>query len=231
MGTIISSTIVLLWLLHLIYTFSYVEVNFTSPLFYFHMLLQGYLYTGLFITGHDAMHGNISANKSINKFFGTLASFLFAGLSYNRLVKNHFKHHAHPGLEDDPDFYTKSRNFFLWWGSFMYRYTTISQIIIMAVFFNLLKLLFSENSIWFFWVIPALLGTLQLFYSGTYLPHRYPHEHEMKPHNARTQRKNHMWAMVSCYFFGYHFEHHSSPKTPWWKLYSLKEYLVSEEKH
>ncbi len=73
------------------------------------------------------MHGNISKNKTINKFFGTLASFLFAGLSYNRLVKNHFKHHANPGLEDDPDFNVKSQNFFLWWGSFMYRYTTISQ--------------------------------------------------------------------------------------------------------
>jgi len=87
MGIVISSTVIIFWLLHLIYSLSYVEVNFASPLFYFHVLLQGYLYTGLFITGHDAMHGNISANKSINQIFGTLASFLFAGLSYSRLMK------------------------------------------------------------------------------------------------------------------------------------------------
>ena len=222
MGIVISSTVIIFWLLHLIYSLSYVEVNFASPLFYFHVLLQGYLYTGLFITGHDAMHGNISANKSINQIFGTLASFLFAGLSYSRLMKNHFKHHANPGLDDDPDFYTKSQNFIIWWAVFMFRYTTISQIIIMAIAFNLLKIFFQETSIWFFWVIPAFVGTLQLFFFGTYLPHRYPHEQNMKPHNARTQRANHVWAMLSCYFFGYHFEHHASPKTPWWKLYQLK---------
>jgi beta-carotene/zeaxanthin 4-ketolase len=27
------------------------------------ILLQGYLYTGLFITGHDAMHGTVARNK------------------------------------------------------------------------------------------------------------------------------------------------------------------------
>jgi beta-carotene ketolase (CrtW type) len=191
MGIVIVTTIILFWLGHLYYILASVNVNFASPIFYFHVLLQGYLYTGLFIIGHDAMHGNISKNKTLNKFFGMLSSFLFAGLSYNRLVKNHFKHHASPGLEDDPDFNVKSQNFFLWWGAFMFRYTTISQIIIMAVAFNLLKIFFPESSIWFFWVIPAFLGTLQLFYFGTFLPHRYPHENSMKPHNARTQKKNH----------------------------------------
>jgi beta-carotene ketolase (CrtW type) len=28
--------------------------------------------------------------------------------------------------------------------------------------------------------------------------------------------------MISCYFFGYHFEHHESPQTPWWRLYQSK---------
>jgi beta-carotene ketolase (CrtW type) len=28
--------------------------------------------------------------------------------------------------------------------------------------------------------------------------------------------------MLSCYFFGYHYEHHESPQTPWWKLYQIK---------
>ena len=37
-----------------------------------------------------------------------------------------------------------------------------------------------------------------------------------------------MLAMVSCYFFGYHFEHHDSPGTPWWKLYAVKNDLVKE---
>jgi beta-carotene ketolase (CrtW type) len=28
---------------------------------------------------------------------------------------------------------------------------------------------------------------------------------------------------LSCYFFGYHFEHHDSPGTPWWRLWRVKE--------
>jgi beta-carotene ketolase (CrtW type) len=42
-------------------------------------------------------------------------------------------------------------------------------------------------------------------------------------HHSRSQSKNHFWALVSCYFFGYHFEHHDSPGTPWWLLWKVKE--------
>lgn len=143
-------------------------------------------------------------------------------MSYNKLKENHFKHHKYPGSGNDPDFYIKSQNFFLWWGSFLFRYTTILQIVIMAAIFNLLKIWFTEINIWLFWVFPAFIGTFQLFFFGTYLPHKKPHDHKMEPHKARTQNKNHLWAMLSCYFFGYHFEHHDSPHTPWWRLYKLK---------
>lgn len=222
MGVLISLVIIITWFSHLYFSLSYGEANIFSPLFYLHVLLQGYLYTGLFITAHDAMHKTISKNKIINDIIGRAASFLFAGMSYNKLKENHFKHHKYPGSENDPDFYTKSQNFFLWWGSFLLRYTTIIQIIVMAAFFNLLKIWFDEINIWFFWVAPAFIGTFQLFFFGTYLPHKKPHDHKMEPHKARTQNKNHLWAMLSCYFFGYHFEHHASPHTPWWRLYKLK---------
>ena len=222
MGVFIALLIITMWLLHLLYILNFVDVSFSSPFLYLHIILQAYLYTGLFITGHDAMHGTISKNKSINKTIGMISTFLFAGLSYNRLIKNHFQHHNHPGEENDPDFYAKSQSFFVWWGIFMIRYTTITQLIIMAVAFNILKIWFSDLTLIMFWIIPAFLGTLQLFFFGTYLPHRYPHTQTMLPHNARTQKKNHLWAMLSCYFFGYHHEHHESPRTPWWQLYKMK---------
>jgi beta-carotene ketolase (CrtW type) len=44
----------------------------------------------------------------------------------------------------------------------------------------------------------------------------------MGPHKARTQKKNHFWAMLSCYFFGYHREHHEDPHIAWWQLYKVK---------
>lgn len=222
MGIIIALTIIFLWTVHLFYCLSYVNVNLSDPLFYMHFLVQSYLYTGLFITGHDAMHRNISNSRMINNILGIVSTFLFAGLSYRKLLTNHFKHHKNPGEEDDPDFYSKSQNFVVWWLVFLKRYTTIIQIIIMAAIFNILKISFDEISIFSFWIIPAFIGTFQLFYFGTYLPHKYPHTLPMKPHNARTQEKNHIWGMLSCYFFGYHYEHHESPGTPWWELYKMK---------
>ncbi len=68
--------------------------------------------------------------------------------------------------------------------------------------------------------IPAGLSTLQLFYFGTYLPHM---GEETNAHHSHSQSKNHLWAFISCYFFGYHFEHHDSPGTPWWRLWRVKE--------
>lgn len=222
MGIFIAIIIIVVWFSHLFYALNYAAVDFSSPVFYLHILFQAYIYTGLFITAHDAMHGTILRKKGINKLIGTIASFLYAGMSYKRLIKNHFKHHKQPGSASDPDFNVKSQNFFIWWAAFMFRYATITQIIIMAVIFNILKIWIPEKSLWFFWVIPAFMSSLQLFYFGTFLPHRKPHSHKMEPHKARTQNKNHLWAMLSCYFFGYHYEHHESPHVPWWKLYTMK---------
>lgn len=229
MGIIIAIAIIVVWALHLSYVLFYFDISLTNPLTYLHVLIQTYLYTGLFITGHDAMHGNIAKSKPVNTFFGYLSCFLFAGMSYKRLIKNHFSHHKHPGGEKDPDFNVKSQNFLMWWLTFMVRYTTIMQLIVMGVLYNLLKIVVPEINIWIFWIIPAFGGTLQLFYFGTYIPHKYPHTLEMRPHNARSQKKNHLLAMLSCYFFGYHYEHHSYPGTPWWKLYKIREKGLSKE--
>ncbi len=59
----------------------------------------------------------------------------------------------------------------------------------MAVAFNILKIWFDEFSIIMFWVIPAFLETFQLFFFGTYLPHKYPHTKNMQLYKARTQKK------------------------------------------
>lgn len=223
-GLVIALLIISAWAVHLFYSLEFVQPEFSNAFFYLHVLIQGYLYTGLFITAHDAMHGVVyPGRRKLNDFIGAAASLLFAGMSYERLRKNHFAHHKYPGSEKDPDFFVKSQNFFLWFFTFMYRYTTILQLVIMAAVFNLLKLRYEETAVWFYWVIPAFLGALQLFFFGTYLPHREPHTDDMNPHKARTLPKNHLLAMLSCYFFGYHYEHHDAPHTPWWQLYKSKQ--------
>jgi beta-carotene/zeaxanthin 4-ketolase len=225
MGVLIALLIMLLWLGHLVYILLNVTVAWDNPWMYLHMVVQAYLYTGLFITGHDAMHRQVSKNKYVNNAIGYAAVFMFAGMSYRRLIKNHWDHHRYPGTEQDPDFYTRSQNFWAWWFKFMVRYTTIWQLIAMAVIFNVLDRLagIAVPALLVLWIVPAFLGTFQLFYFGTYLPHRRPHTDEMGKHRARTLKRNHLWAMLSCYFFGYHYEHHASPGTPWWQLYRIKE--------
>jgi len=223
MGLLIAFIILLLWAGHLVYSVLFVNVNLLSPFLYLHILIQTFFYTGLFITAHDAMHGTVAKNRKLNDFIGHLATTLFAFLSYKILSKKHYLHHQFPATEDDPDFSPRSNNFLVWWFIFMKNYTTWWQIVLMAVTFNILLIWFSEVQLLAFWVIPAILSTFQLFFFGTYLPHRRPFSEEMKPHNSRSLRKNHLAAMLSCYFFGYHWEHHNSPTTPWWKLYQIKK--------
>ena len=223
MGLVMAFGILSLWSGHLVFTLEYVLPEPLSPWTYLHMFLQAYLFTGLFITAHDAMHGTVTSRPKLNTVIGLICSFLFAGLSYRRLLLNHHQHHEHPGGSDDPDYSVRWKNPFLWWLTFLIRYTTIAQLVIMAALYNLLMLRYTQAALWLFWIVPAFLGTFQLFYFGTYLPHHRPHTEIMQPHNARSQRRNHLWAMLSCYFFGYHFEHHESPGTPWWKLYEIKQ--------
>lgn len=226
-GVLIALTVLGAWLAHLGWLLWGAHLSLASPLAYPHIALQAYLSTGLFITGHDAMHGTVSRHRWVNQAVGTAACFLFAGLSYRRLVVNHRAHHTDPTGPDDPDFSLRTQSFWPWFATFMWRYTTWPQILVMAAKFNLLLLLgVAQWRIVAFWVVPALLGTVQLFYFGTYLPHRRPDTPDMAPHHARSLPRHHGWAMLSCYFFGYHWEHHESPSTPWWRLWKMRDARV-----
>ena len=219
MGIFIALLIIFCWAAHLAFILLMQPINLLDGWFWVNMLIQTWLFTGLFITAHDSMHGTISANRKLNNVIGFSATLLFAGMWYPMLIKKHKMHHINPGTALDPDYYTGKQNFFAWWFSFMKAYVTIWQILIMAGLFNLGLLYFSEIQLIVLWIIPSILATFQLFYFGTYLPHRLPHTTEMGIYKSRTLKKNHLWAMLSCYFFGYHYEHHASPQTPWWKLY------------
>jgi beta-carotene ketolase (CrtW type) len=222
MGLVIAISIIVLWGTHLFFSLTQVTVDISNPWLYVHILIQLYLFTGLFITGHDAMHGTVSKNRPLNQAIGYLCAFLYAGMWYRSLIRYHGLHHMYPATERDPDYSVGSQNFFVWWFRFMMHYLTWIQLLIMAVLYNILRIWFPDWTIISFWVIPAVLSTFQLFYFGTFLPHRLPHTETMGVHKARTLRSFHLWAMLSCYFFGYHREHHESPRTPWWQLYKLK---------
>ncbi|WP_295650583.1 fatty acid desaturase [uncultured Mucilaginibacter sp.] len=193
------------------------QVSYANPLLYVFILLQMHLYTGLFITAHDAMHGTVSSNRAINNAVGYAATFFYAAFWYGQLYTKHHRHHRHVHTDADPDY--NPGDFFTWYASFIRNYLSIWQIIFMAILFNVLKIWVPQANLLLFWVLPSLLSTLQLFYFGTYLPHKGEHSNQ---HQSGSQPKNHVWAFLSCYFFGYHYEHHDSPATPWWLLWKLK---------
>ncbi len=216
-GTYIGITVIALWLLSVGFLLAFYEINWYNPLTYLFFLIQTHLYTGIFITAHDAMHHTVSKNTNVNNIIGTIATGLFAFNYYPRLLKKHHEHHRFVATDKDPDFH--HGNFWIWYFNFAKNYITIIQIVLMAILYNLLKFFFPLENIIFYWMIPSIVSTFQLFYFGTYLPHRKAPENK---HFSRSQDKNHIWAFFSCYFFGYHYEHHDSPNTPWWRLYQKK---------
>ncbi len=218
-GILIAFLIILMWCGTLAFLLNF-KIEWSSPFPYILALVQTHLYTGLFITGHDAMHGTVSRSRRTNKLIGIISIGLFAYNSYWRLLPKHHQHHRHVGSNDDPDFHDGS--FPVWYFKFLKQYVTIWQILLMAITYNLLILVFPVQNVVLFWIIPSLLSTLQLFYFGTYLPHKGEHAPN-NIHKSRTQKKNHLIAFFSCYFFGYHYEHHDTPHVPWWQLYKQKE--------
>ncbi|WP_224999835.1 fatty acid desaturase [Cesiribacter sp. SM1] len=220
LGVSIALAIVAAWTLSLWFLLTQYTINWYSPLSWLLVLLQTHLYTGLFITAHDAMHGAVSKNKGLNNAIGWITALLFAYNWYPRLYPRHHLHHRFVATDHDPD-YHHSDNFFLWYFSFLKQYVTIWQIVAMAITYNLLILIFPQQNVILFWMVPSILATLQLFYFGTYLPHKGEHAPDNR-HKSGSQAKNHLWAFMSCYFFGYHWEHHHYPGTPWWQLWKKK---------
>ncbi len=217
-GVGIACTVLFCWTACLTVGLAGCEVQWTNPLTYLLVLLQTHLYTGIFITAHDAMHSLVSPNKRLNQLLGWLCAGLFAFNNFGLLNRKHHLHHRFVATDQDPDYY--KGGFWIWYFNFAKQYVTIWQILFMAITYNLLKLVFPQTNVILYWMLPSVLATFQLFYFGTYLPHKGTHDNE---HHARSQSRNHWWAFLSCYFFGYHYEHHDSPATPWWLLWKEKE--------
>ncbi len=216
LGFVIAIVVISTWLTSTVLLMRW-QFTFTNPLLYLFILVQMHLYTGLFITAHDAMHGTISPNRNVNDVIGYATTFLYAAFWYGKLYRKHHQHHNHVHKDDDPDYH--HGNFITWYFNFMRNYLSVWQLLFMAILFNILKLWIPQQNLLLFWVLPSLLSTVQLFYFGTYLPHKGEHTNE---HHSRSQNKNHLLAFFSCYFFGYHYEHHDSPATPWWLLWRMK---------
>lgn len=186
------------------------------------ILIQAWLSTGLFIIAHDCMHGSlVPGAPAINRAVGTLCLMLYAGLSYGALLPKHHAHHRRPGTADDPDFHPGApRRALPWFVRFFRGYYSHAQILRITMAATAYLLLgASLLNIVAFWAVPALLALCQLFFFGTYLPHRHEDAAFADRHNARSTRWHPLLSLLTCYHFGaYHHEHHLAPAAPWWRL-------------
>lgn len=181
-----------------------------------------WLSVGLFIIAHDAMHGSLApGQRGVNLFVGRLTLLLYAGFWMDRLSPKHFDHHKHVGTEHDPDFAADHpTRFWPWYGQFMFRYFGVREFLVLSVLVWSYVLILGAplGNLLLFWALPSILSSLQLFYFGTYLPHRHEEQPFADEHRARSNDYGVLASLLTCFHFGYHREHHLSPGTPWWAL-------------
>jgi beta-carotene/zeaxanthin 4-ketolase len=226
LGLLISLIIITLWLTTLIFLLFIKISNLTFHSIIGSIFLRTFLQTGLFIMAHDAMHGSVFPNNSkINNFIGSTATTLYAFLAYRTLLNKHRMHHRFPASQDDPDFHNGlDSSIFSWYLKFMKGYLDTKQIWIIFAGITFILTLFnyvfdtSITNLILFWILPMLFSSFQLFYFGTFLPHRRPAQGFLDHHCANSTSYSVFWSFVTCYHFGYHWEHHEYPKAPWYKL-------------
>lgn len=239
-GILIALTVITAWAISLavtltsdlsIFPFFHLSIlpSFHLSIFLIPLLiaLNTFLYTGLFITAHDAMHGTVApAHPALNRAIGRVCTRLYALFGFDAMLKKHHEHHRHPASDGDPDFHDgRHTGFARWYAHFFFTYVTWKQLVGMAVIYNLLKYAagIPDVNILLFWVLPALGSTLQLFFFGTYLPHRQPADGYTEPHRAVSNAYGVTLSFLTCYHFGYHLEHHEKPGVPWWGLPKERE--------
>lgn len=241
-GLIVASVIVAIWIGSLAFLLSISVDRLTQFGILPAILSRTFIQTGLFVVAHDAIHGSIVPNDArSNQTIGKLALMLYALLPYQLLATNHWQHHRQPGQAGDPDFHDGiHHHVVLWYVKFMKGYLDRRQRIVLffgmkAIFFTLyLGFHVAIPNLFLFWVFPIVLSSLQLFIFGTYLPHRAAsgdpenrirsNQSAICTHNATSSNYSTFWSFLTCYHFGYHWEHHEYPFVPWYGLPSMRRW-------
>ncbi len=195
--------------------------------------VQCWLSVGMFIVAHDAMHGSLSPKwPKLAEILGGVLLFLYAGFAWKGMRDAHFDHHKFVGGKDDPDFNADNpHDFWPWYMLFLKRYfgwMSMAWIATVVLGYYLILRLPPANII-FLYGFPAIASSFQLFYFGTYRPHRHESDGFSDRHNARTNDFGKAASLFSCFHFGYHHEHHLSPSLPWWALPARHDTYMREQ--
>ncbi len=227
-GLAFSAAITAAWLLSLLALLSLDLARQPLALVALAVGVRTFLQTGLFIIGHDAMHGVLLPLQArSNQRLGQLALALYACLPYQRCLRNHRQHHQAPGSCHDPDVQAGAGPL-AWYGRFMAGYLSVGQMAALLTSWAVCLLVASHHSatpgltVVLVCILPLALSSLQLFAFGTYLPHRGAGLALGSGHQARSLDLPVWLSFLACYHFGYHREHHQTPSLPWFALPSQR---------
>ena len=223
-GLALAGLIILAWLF--VHVTAIFLVDWTQPYRLWAaplvIALQCWLSVGLFIIAHDTMHGSLAPPyPRLNSAIGRFCVFVYAGFSYDKLYESHHAHHRHAGTEDDPDFDADHpSSFWPWYLKFFRHYFGWREFGILCIAVAIYLVILRERfpTMLAFWALPAILSSIQLFYFGTYRPHRIDEEPFADRHRSRSNDFSPFMSLLTCFHFGYHHEHHDAPWVPWWQL-------------
>lgn len=231
MGLVVAAVVVTAWFASLALGLV-VEIGFGTPAQMASLVgvlaVRTFLYAGLFITAHDAMHGVVApGHRTVNDATGRLCLALYAWLGWERMRDGHMKHHQHPTAATDPDASADPR-YFPWLFAFFRSYIDAPVIVRNGLTVTALYLCgVSILDIAVVFVLPAWLSILQLFTFGTWAPHRPRAGRDVDEHRAVSSDVSPLVSFFACYHFGYHWEHHAFPHVPWWGLPAARRLVTS----
>jgi beta-carotene/zeaxanthin 4-ketolase len=186
------------------------------------IILQTWMSVGLFIIAHDTMHGSLAPGIPwLNRLIGQFCVMIYAGFSYQKLYESHHAHHRHVGTAEDPDFdMNHPKEFWPWYCNFFSHYFGWRELGILSIVVAIYAWILGDRFpvLLAFWAVPALLSSVQLFYFGTFRPHRLESVPFADNHRSRSENFSWIVSLLTCFHFGYHHEHHEKPWVPWWKL-------------
>jgi beta-carotene ketolase (CrtW type) len=189
------------------------------------ILLLCWLYVGLFIVAHDCMHESFWPRKPMmNRVVGQLCLLLYAGFDYDELKRKHHLHHRYSGTDEDPDFDSRTpHTAWRWYRRFFGEYFSARPVLWMTGVGMMYYFVFSAPyvNLLSFWALPAILSSAQLFYFGTFQPHRPEGEPFADRHRAHSSGYGWWTSLLTCFHFGHHHAHHKYPCVPWWGLHTL----------
>jgi fatty acid desaturase len=199
---------------------------------------------GISLFTHEAVHGVLSQNRALNRWFG-MACALPVLQNFSAYKVLHLRHHKHLGHEGDPDHYDNYTDwtwlvFSMHWlrlivgypiyivmipvlgfrqGTASDRRWILLELLLLLAGIVIVVLSFSWSTLLHAWLIPMIIINTFVNIRGM-SQHTFLEEPDDPVRGTRSILTNPVTEFFMCYE-NYHLEHHLFPRVPWYNLKRL----------